>query len=333
MIRLVQLMHAKHGRRVAVVEEPQLRVMPEASSVHELAIEAIRAGKSLDKLISSRGHGEPLDYSAVEQRKSDWSLLPPFDHPFEQSRCLITGTGLTHRPSVDARDAMHTGAAAVNDSVKMFQIGVEGGKPKRGQIGASPEWFYKGTGSILRTQNQALDVPNHAFDGGEESEIAGCYVIADDGTPVRVGLVQANEFSDHALEAQNYLYLAQSKLRHCAIGPELVVGVDLKGEIRGHAMIERSAKTIWAAPLASGETHMCHSLANLEHHHFKHAEHRRPGDVHIHFFGADRFSFKEQLKLEDGDVMVVAYQNFGRPLRNPIRIDRSKPAPVKVAAL
>jgi hypothetical protein len=78
---------------------------------------------------------------------------------------------------------------------------------------------------------------------------------------------------------------------------------------------------------------MCHSLANLEHHHFKHTEHRRPGDVHIHFFGADAFSFKDRLRLEDGDVMTISFEGFGRPLRNPIRIDRSEQEPIFVRLL
>jgi hypothetical protein len=284
-------------------------------------------------MVESRPAGEPLQYDAVERRESGWSLLPPFDHPFEQSRCFVTGTGLTHKPSVEARDSMHTGAQQLTDSMKMFQIGLEGGKPTRGKIGAAPEWFYKGTGAIIRAPGDALDVPNHGEDGGDEAEIVGCYLIGDDGTPFRVGLVQGNEFSDHIMESQNYLYLAPSKLRQCAIGPELIVGADLKGEIRGHAMIERAGKTIWAAPLNSGEKHMSHSLANLEHHHFKNDAHRRPGDVHIHFFGADRFSFKDKLRLEDGDVMVIAFQQFGRPLRNPIHIDRSKPTLLKVKSL
>ena len=78
---------------------------------------------------------------------------------------------------------------------------------------------------------------------------------------------------------------------------------------------------------------MCHTIANLEHHHFKHAEHRRPGDADVHFFGADLFSFKDRLLLEDGDVMVVHFEGFGRPLRNPIRIDRSTPQFVAVTPL
>ena len=176
-------------------------------------------------------------------------------------------------------------------------------------------------------------MPSHGDDGGEEAEIAGCYVVGDDGAPHRVGLCQSNEFSDHVMEAKNYLYLAQSKLRACSLGPELVIGGDLSHEIRGHASIERGGKAIWAGPLASGEPWMCHTLSNLEHHHFKHADHRRPGDAHVHFFGADLFSFKDRLRLEDGDVMVVAFDGFGRPLRNPIRIDHSGQRPVEVKVL
>ena len=62
---------------------------------------------------------------------------------------------------------------------------------------------------------------------------------------------------------------------------------------------------------------MCHSLANMEHHHFKFEAHRRPGDIHVHFFGADAFSFGEGVQLADGDWMQVRFDGFGKPLRNP----------------
>src|SRR5207237_2589632 len=113
-----------------------------------------------------------------------------------------------------------------------------------------------------------LDVPSYAHDGGDEAEIAGAYVIADDGMPYRIGLAQGNEFSDHVLESKNYLYLAHSKLRACSIGPELVVDADFR-EVRGQTTVERNGETIWKGELASGEKWMCHTLGNLEHHHFK----------------------------------------------------------------
>ena len=78
---------------------------------------------------------------------------------------------------------------------------------------------------------------------------------------------------------------------------------------------------------------MSHSLANLEHHHFKYDAHRRAGDVHIHFFGADAFSFGDGFSLQDGDVMVVSWDGSGRALRNPIRIGNKPDALVRVDPL
>ena len=84
--------------------------------------------------------------------------------------------------------------------------------------------------------------------------------------------------------------------------------------------IERGAKTVWTKPFATGEKNMSHTTANLEHHHFKFDTHRRPGDIHVHFFGADAFSFGEGIRLIEGDVMKVSFDGFGRPLQNPVHI-------------
>ena len=78
---------------------------------------------------------------------------------------------------------------------------------------------------------------------------------------------------------------------------------------------------------------MCHSLANIEHHHFKFELHRRPGDLHIHFFGADAFSFGEGIRLEDGDVMQVRFDGFGKPLRNVVRVLTGADSLVAVQAI
>src|SRR5918994_1056027 len=51
-------------------------------------------------------------------------------------------------------------------------------------------------------------MPAFALDGGEEAEIAMLYLVDDGGRPRRVGYALGNEFSDHVLERQNYLYLA-----------------------------------------------------------------------------------------------------------------------------
>ena len=86
--------------------------------------------------------------------------------------------------------------------------GRRGGKPTAGKAGVQPEWFYKGDGSIIVPPGTPLTMPAFAVTGGEEAEIVGVYVVDDRGTPRRIGFVLGNEFSDHGLEEQNYLYSA-----------------------------------------------------------------------------------------------------------------------------
>lgn len=320
VIRLVQLESRAGERRVGVAGDSQIHFLKGVGSTYALALRAVRAQVPLETLASDLVSTESTGYDAVYERASEWILLPPFDHPEDPARCLVSGTGLTHKASALNRDAMHAKPSEWSDSMRMYQAGVEGGRPPAGEAGAEPEWFYKGRGTILRAHGEPLVVPAFAQDGGEEPEIAGAYWIDDAGRPWRAGLTIGNEFSDHKLERQNYLYLAHSKLRTCAIGPELIVNADFT-DVRGTVSIHRSGKTVWSKAIASGESNMSHSLANLEHHHFKYDTHRGPGDVHIHFFGASAFSFGAGIALEDGDDMVVEFEGFGRPLRNPLRVE------------
>jgi hypothetical protein len=115
------------------------------------------------------------------------------------------------------------------------------------------------------------------------------------------------------------------------VGPELVVGADF-GDVHGEVRLEREGKTLWQRKIASGEENMCHSLANMEHHHFKFAGHRQAGSVHVHFFGADALSCGDGVVLRDGDVAEVRFEGFGRALRNPIREEKKMSAPVRVRA-
>lgn len=335
-LRLVQL-QTGDTRRVAHVEEPHLRLLA-ADSIYALAGEAIERHAKLSDVASEQSTNEVVEYDAVYEGKSPWRILPAIDHPGEAARCLVSGTGLTHLGSARDREAMHLKASRaeqveqLTDSMKMFRWGLEGGRPASGCSGTSPEWFYKGTGAILRAHNEPLDVPGYAEEGGEEAEIAGVYVVGDDGTPYRVGMTTANEFSDHCFEKRNYLYLASSKLRNCAIGPELVVAPEFTS-VPGEVVIRRGDRTVWSKKIRTGEAEMCHSLQNIEHHHFKFDEHRRPGDVHVHFFGADCLSFGEGVQLSNGDVMQISFEGFGRPLTNVVRIEAKASTPATVVAL
>lgn len=334
-MRLIQIQHAEEGRRIGVVSDSSCHLIDGFDSVYALAQSALEKGASVETEVTQHTSDETLDYEKIYTGNSEWQLLPAFDHPDEPARCLVCGTGLTHIGSAKDRDAMHVKEstdAPLTDSMKVFQWGVDGGKPGAGNVGVQPEWFYKGFGSILRAHGQPLTVPEFGDDGGEEPEIAGAYVIDQDGTPRRIGLMVGNEFADHVMEKKNYLYLAPSKLRDASIGPELVVGADFN-DIAGAVTIERQGKVVWSREIKTGEANMSHSLANLEHHHFKYDQHRRPGDAHVHFYGADGLSFGAGISLVDGDMMVIEWEGFGRALRNPIRIMKKKDRFIEVKPL
>ena len=323
MTRLVQIQNGA-TRAVALVEEPRLRLLVGMKSIFQLAQEAIDSKVSLTALVQKKATGKYLDYDPIYNGKSEWRLLPPIDHPAEPARCLVSGTGLTHLDSAKNRQTMHEiKEAELTDSMKMFRWGVEGGKPAPGKIGVAPEWFYKGCGTILRAHDEPLEVPAFGEDGGEEAEIAGVYFIDASGQPRRIGMAIGNEFSDHKFEKKNYLNLAGSKLRNCSLGPELVIDPEFNS-VSGTVKIERAGKILWSKEILTGENEMCHSLRNIEHHHFKFETHRRPGDVHVHYFGACALSFGDGVQFADGDVMEISFATFGRALRNPLRVARGE---------
>jgi hypothetical protein len=328
-VRLVQLRDPK-GRRLLAAwmdEGPATRVA-DVETVLQLASLAISGRTSLAQAAAQRQTAEAIDLVAAQ---AEGRLLTPIDHP-DPAHCHVTGTGLTHLGSAEGRDAMHKAASGgqLTDSLRMFAMGVEGGKPEAGHEGVQPEWFYKGDGSALVATGQPLNSPAFALDGSEEPEIAGIYLIGPDGQPRRLGFSLANEFSDHVIERANYLWLAHSKLRPAALGAELLLG-DLPADVRGMSRIKRDGETLWEKPFLTGETNMSHSIANLEAHHFKYEQFRRPGDVHVHFFGTATLSFAEGVTTQEGDVFELTAEPFRLPLFNALK--RSAASPVKVTPL
>ncbi len=319
-MRLVQLHDAEGHRRIALVDEPNLRLIEHYSSIYDLFIDALEEQSHFSDKVQMYVTDEEMDYEAIYSGNDQWRLLPAFDQPYDPLHCMLTGTGLTHKASAENRQKMNTLEQEGNltDSMKMYLMGADGGHPEDGKVGVQPEWFYKGNGLMLRGHNDFLDVPAYANNGGEEPEIAGVYLNDSQGKPWRVGFVTGNEFSDHVMEKVNYLYLAPSKIRTCSIGPELVLDHDFQ-DISGTVKVSRKGSELWSKEVRTGEVNMAHSLANLEHHHFKYANHQVPGQVHIHFFGTGAFSFGDQVFLRDGDEMEVYWEGMGRALRNTLR--------------
>ena len=317
-LRLLQH-RADDGKRSLIADDGRCaRLVNGVASTRELGLSAIDAGASLAEMISRLGLGQEIDAAA---ELGAGRIIAPIDHE-DDAHLTMSGTGLTHLGSADARDRMHqTAADKQTDSMRMFLEGVERGKPPRGETGCQPEWFYKGDGSQLVPPGGPLTMPAFAQDGGEEPELAGVYLIGPDGVPYRLGLALANEFSDHVTERHNYLWLAHSKLRQASLGPELLIGPP-PDNVEGKSRIIRNGTVVWEKPFLSGEANMCHSFANLEWHQFKYPQFRRAGDVHIHFFGTATLSFSDGFKTQSGDEFEIEANMFSLPLRN--RLVRSE---------
>lgn len=330
---LSQIVDARGCQHVVVREGGDAKIVAGAESILAMARRAIARETSLAALVVEQGLGESVDLDAAY---AEGRVLAPII-PEEPSRLHLTGTGLTHLGSASTRNAMHqkTGAEEnLTDSMKMFRLGVEGGKPVGGKTGVQPEWFYKGNGHALVAPGKPIISPGFALDAGEEPEIAGIYIVSYEGVPHRIGFALANEFSDHVTERQNYLYLAHSKLRPASIGPEILVG-DLPVHVEGTSRVIRDGAILWEKPFVSGEDNMSHTIANLEHHHFKYEIFRKPGDIHVHMFGTATLSFADDVRTQQGDIFEIEAAPFGLPLRNPLAIDTTRPAdaPVTIAKL
>jgi hypothetical protein len=313
MIRSLVQFSLEGARGVAAIDtDGNAWVVQGATSTLELALGAVENRCTLAQM------AEKMAGKAINL--NDLTLLSPIDHA-DCAHVLVSGTGLTHLGSAEGRDKMHKASAAgqATDSMRMFLMGLENGKPASGQAGVQPEWFYKGDGSILVAPDAPLTMPGFAEDGSEEPEIAGVYIIDSKGNPLRLGFVLGNEFSDHICERQNYLWLAHSKLRQAALGPELLLG-DLPQNVQGTSRIWRNGAVLWEKPFLSGEANMSHSIANLEHHHFKNAAFRHAGDVHVHFYGTATLSFSEGLVTQQGDIFEISADVFTLPVRNPLTV-------------
>ena len=131
-MRLVQFETHDGERRVAVSDstDNSLRAVRGVQRIYELGIEAAGTGVTLESLVLDRIGDELFSY---EELLAAQLILPPIDHP-DPAHCLVTGTGLSHLGSAQTRNEMHRkleGAGeSLTDSMKMFKLGLEGGKPE-----------------------------------------------------------------------------------------------------------------------------------------------------------------------------------------------------------
>ncbi|MBP0600442.1 FAH family protein [Herbaspirillum sp. LeCh32-8] len=331
-MRLIQFTDREGARRVGIVDGTRIQTLSLVATMRELALTAMRSGNGLERQAQLLNTDQVEDYAAIlrEQR-----ILAPLDHE-DAAHCMVSGAGVTHMGSASTRDKMHrridSDEVDKTDTLLMLEWGIERGRPAPGQAGVQPEWFYKGDGNVVVAPGRAFPCPEFALDGGEEPELVGLYVIDDEGCPRRLGFAIGNEFSDHVMERKNYLYQAHSKLRYCSFGPELRVG-EPPAHLVGMTRIRRNGRVIWAQEFLTGQDNMCHAIENLEYHHFKYSQFRRPGDVHVHYMGAANLSFAYSVRTQPGDSFEISIPEFGEPLVNGIEAAAGSFRPGGVKAL
>jgi hypothetical protein len=336
-MRLIQFLDDRSTLRVGRVAEDgtTVFVIEGYSSTYELAMAAISAATTLDSMVRAASRSLKVSYAKLLARGR---LQPPLTHP-DPTHCHVSGSDFTHfgfaaarRRSSHELNAHDAASAASSASMRIFRRGIEAGRPPIGQVGAQPEWFYKGNGRIVVASGKPVVAPEFGLGFGEAPELVGLYIIGLNGRPVRLGFAIGNEFSDHVTASCNELYRAHSKLRQCAVGPELRTGV-LPTQLAGCSRIRRNGCILVENAFATGEENMCHSLANVEFHHFKYAAHRVPGDVHVHFLGSSINGSAESIRLEPGDRFEIELPALGAPLVNTLAISRRGFAPGGVQTL
>lgn len=318
-MRLIQFQRPGGERAVGAVDDSDgVRVLG-CESTYALATRALAENTPLLKLANTLVTAERVDYDDLVERQA---VLVPMDHP-DPAHLLVSASGLTHLGSERTRDhlrrALQAGETTLSDSLRLFKMGLEGGRPDReGPAGVAPEWHFKGTGHSLVHPYQDFPVAGFAEDASEEPELAGLYLIGPDRTPHRIGFALANELSDHVTERKNSGLVSQAKLCGSSFGPELLLG-ELPDSIAGLSRITRKGRKRWEKPFLTGEENMSHSIANVEFHHFKHDQFLAPGDVHVHYFGTATVSFSEGIKVDASCRFEISAPPFGRPLVNGLR--------------
>jgi hypothetical protein len=82
--------------------------------------------------------------------------------------------------------------------------------------------------------------------------------------------------------------------------------------------LPQAGRTLGKKPFLSGEANMPHTISNLEHHHFKNAQFRRPDSAQVHFFGTATLSFSDGIATQDGDIFEIEADAFRLPLHNSL---------------
>jgi hypothetical protein len=181
---------------------------------------------------------------------------------------------------------------------------------------ARGDWFFRGNGSTLVGAARPLVCPPSAHTPGPQ--LCACFVIAEDGTPCRVGFALGHALTDLGLRAAGHAHLRPS-----AVGPELLLGALPETlEATARLLHGEAVRGSWPVALLPAD------LATLTEAHFRYDMHRRPGDVHVHFLGQSAGA--DPVAAQPGDLCELSAPAFGHPLRSPLVAGAAVAPPLRV---
>lgn len=214
---------------------------------------------------------------------------PPGTVPFlpeERSRAAVYSFGYTH--------------AVVNETAV-----------EKGRL----DFYYKGTGDLLRTDGDPLSSPVPLTGGGIEVEYCAVYCVNKEGDPVYLGFTLANDFSDAGLRHARRNLANLSKLQPTSVAAEVVLD-ELPPSSEVSASISRDGTAVWERRGTLGRREMLYSPRVLERLLLRRRGLFEAGTVVYLLLGSCISSHKDGAELRDGDVITMRDTSTGLSLGN-----------------
>ncbi|SFL18178.1 fumarylacetoacetate (FAA) hydrolase [Streptomyces pini] len=189
-----------------------------------------------------------------------------------------------------------------------------------------PNYYIKGFGSWLRMPDEPLTTPADPVWLLEEPEVALVYVNDDRGVPHYAGYTFGNDLNDIGLHLKNpWAWTPYAKLCETSLTPWLFLGPPPR-TATGRVVIERDGRPAWEGPFSCGTDSLFHRVEDMTGHLFSYPALRRPGLVNYLLLGADKATYHDGFRIEDGDRMVIDVTSHGVVLANPVQYGQAETA-------
>jgi hypothetical protein len=285
------------GRRYAGLGLPEagrpLTLYP--TTAGRLRAALIEGGSPAALRGAATAEGEPIEAAADTP---GLRFLPPL-LPDADDGSLINGFMGTHRSKFDSA-------------------------PVPGEPFVAPNYYMKGAGSWLRMPDEPLTTPAEPDWLLEEPEVVLVYVNDDQGAPHYAGYTFGNDLNDIGLHLERpWAWTPYAKLCETSIAPWLFLEPPPE-TATGRVTIERGGAAAWEGPFSCGADSLYHKVEAMADHLLSFPLLRRPGLVNYMFLGADKASYHEGFRIEDGDRIVIDVASHGVVLANPVRFGQPR---------